>query len=93
MGNRTTRLWIAILLAGMDIAIFEHSFTAIWLVWSGIGWIRVASVLVLAVWAGSAAVLWLHVYYDLRQVLCDRHGSFKLNPPNMSKELGMDGDV
>ena len=72
MGTRTTRSWIAILLTGMDIAIFEHSFTAIWLVWSGLAWIRVVSILVLAVWAGSAAVLWLHVYYDLRQVLRGR---------------------
>ena len=93
MNDRITRFSVAVLLTGMDFAVFEHSFSAIWLVWSGIAWVRLALVLLFAVWTGAAAVLWLHVYYDLRQVLRQRHGAFKLNPSPMPNELRGDGDV
>jgi hypothetical protein len=37
----TTRFWIAGLLTGIDIAVFEHFFDVTWLAWSGVEWIRV----------------------------------------------------
>jgi hypothetical protein len=93
MGDRTTRLWVAVLLTGMDIAVFKHFFVVIWLVWSGVAWIRAALLLLLAVWTASAAVLWLHVSYDLRGLLYERRCALALTRSPRSKELRGNGDV
>jgi hypothetical protein len=93
MGDRTTRFWVAVLLTGMDIAVFEHFFGVIWLVWSGIAWIRVALFLLLAVWTASAAVLWLHVSYDLRRLLYERRRALALNRSPSLNEPRRKSDV
>jgi len=93
MGDRTMRFWVAVLLTGMDIAVFEHFFGVIWLAWPGVEWIRVVLLSTLALWAGSAAVLWLHVYYDLRQLLCERRSARTMNVARMPTELREDSDV
>ena len=93
MGDRRMRFSIALLLTGMDIAVYEHFFGVIWQVWSGVAWIRVVLWLLLAVWMGSAAVLWLHVYYDLRHFLYERRGALALNTSPIANELREDGDV
>jgi hypothetical protein len=53
MGNRTTRFWVAVLLTGMDIAVFQHFFGVIWQAWPGVEWIRMVLLFTLALWAGS----------------------------------------
>jgi len=93
MGDRTTRFWVAVLLIGMDIAVYRHFFGVIWLAWPGVEWIRIALLFTLALWAGSAAVLWLHVYYDLRQLLYERRCARSLNVAPLSAELREDSDV
>jgi hypothetical protein len=93
MGEQTTRLWVAVLLTGMDIAVFKHFFVVIWLVSSGIAWIRTAFFLLLAVWTASAAVLWLHVSYDLRGLLYERRRALALTRSQRPKELRGKGDV
>jgi len=67
--DRIKRLEIAILLTVLDIAAFENSCDVIWQGWPDPFWIRCALRLSLAVWIASVAVLWLHVYIDLRQPL------------------------
>ena len=94
MNDRTTRFSAAVLLTVRDIAAFNRFLGVIRLTLSGFSWIRTALGLLLTVWTASAAVLWRNaVDYDLRQVLCERHGAFKLNPSPMPKELRGDGDV
>ena len=93
MGDRTTRFWVAVLLTGMDVAVLQHFFGVIWLAWSGVEWIRVVLLLTLALWTGSAAVLWLHVYYDLRQLLYEKRSARTLNVAPMPAVLREDSDV
>ncbi len=93
MGDLTTRFSVAVLLTIMDIAVFEHFFCVIWEAWSRIAWIRVVLIPTLAIWTVSAAVLWLHLYYDLRQFLYERRCSQSLNPATVPTELGRDSDV
>lgn len=93
MGDRTTRFWVAVLLTGMDIAVFQHFLRVIWQAWPGVEWIRMVLLSTLALWAGSAAVLWLHVYYDLRQLLYERRIARTLNVAPMQAELREDSDV
>jgi hypothetical protein len=93
MGDRTTRFWVAVLLTGMDIAVFQHFFGVIWLTWSGVEWIRMVLLSTLALWAGSAAVLWLHIYYDLRHLLYERRSARTLNVASIPADLREDSDV
>ena len=93
MGDRTTRFWVAVLLTGMDIAVYRHFFGVIWLAWPGVEWIRIALLFTLALWAGSAAVLWLHVYYDLRQLLDEKRSARTLIVAPMPTELRENRDV
>ena len=93
MGDRTTRFWVAVLLTGMDIAVFQHFLGVIWQAWPGVEWIRMVLLSTLALWAGSAAVLWLHVYYDLRQLLYERRIARTLNVAPLPAELREDSDV
>jgi len=93
MGDRTTRFWVAVLLTCMDIAVYVHFFGAIWQAFSGVRPIRVALLLTLAVWTGSAAVLWLHVYYDLRLWLYGRRNAFALDPSPLPSDVRRESDV
>lgn len=69
MADRTSRLWVAVLLTVMDIAVFKRFADVIWLASARLRWIQWTLFLTLAVWIGSAAVLWLRVYYDFRHLL------------------------
>jgi hypothetical protein len=89
----TTRFWIAGLVTGMDIAVFEHFFDVIWLAWSGVEWIRVVLFLTLVSWTSAAPVLCLHVYYGLRWLLYEPTLARTLNASQMSTELWEDSDV
>jgi len=93
MGDRTTRFWIAVLLTGIDIAVFEHFFGLIWLAWSEMEWIRVVLFFTRALWKGSAAVLVLHVYYDLCQFLNERRRAQALSASPIPADLREQSDV
>jgi hypothetical protein len=77
----------------MDIAVYVHFFGAIWQVFSDVVPIRVALVVTLVVWTGSAAVLWLHVYYDLRRWLYERRSAFALDPSSIPSDIRRESDV
>lgn len=89
----TTRFWIAGLLTGIDIAVFEHFFDVTWLAWSGVEWIRVVLFLALVSWTSSAAVPSVHVYYGLRWLHYEPTLAHTLNASQMSTELREDRDV
>jgi hypothetical protein len=93
MGDRTTRFSVAVLLTIMDVVVFEHFFGVICEAWAGLAWMRVVLIPTLALWTGSAAVLWLHVYYDLRQILYERRFAQTLNPAAVPTEPREGGDV
>ncbi len=79
MADRTVRVWITILLTLMDIVIFNRFFGVVWQAWSGVTWVRVALSLLLTVWTGSAAILWLHVFFDIREFLHRHRSGMALN--------------
>ncbi len=72
MRERTKRFVITVLLTGVDAALLNKCFSVIWHTWSMDPWSRGAFLLLLALLAASAAVLWIHVYYDLRQTMRER---------------------
>lgn len=82
MADRTSRFWVAILITVMDITVFERSFTITWLALSPVLWTRVALSLTLAAWTGSAAMIWLNVYYDFRHLLYERRPAAALGHGN-----------
>lgn len=71
MANRTSRLWIAVLLTVTDLMVFRHFAIIIWLAWAGIAWVKWTLILLLAVWTGSAAFIWLQVFYDFRSFMSE----------------------
>ena len=93
MRERLKRLLLATSLTVLDIALAEKSAGVIWWAWSGVLWIREGILLFLGVWVASAAVLWAHVYCDLRQTLDGRRIALSMRPSSMANELGRDGDV
>ena len=93
MGDRKTRFWVAVLLTGMDIAVYRHFFGVIWLAWPGVEWIRIALLFTLALWMGSAAFLWLHFYCKLRQFLSERRSARMLSASPILTRLRENCDV
>jgi hypothetical protein len=87
MQERAKRLGIAILLTAVDVIAFNSYSGAIWQVWGRDPWAKAALLGLLALWIVSAAVLWIHVSYDLRQTLRER---YRAMAPN---ELRRDSDV
>ena len=93
MRERTKRFAIAVLMTTVDIALLDRYFGAIWRAWSEVLWIRGAFLLLLALLAASAAVLWIHVYYDLRQFQRERRDALSSRATSLPGELRRDGDV
>lgn len=93
MGNRMTRFSVAVLLTIMDIAVFARCWGVIWEAWSGTAWIRVVLISTLAIWLGSATDIWLHVYWDARQLLYQRRCPQTLTPAPVPTKLGEDSHV
>lgn len=75
MADRTSRHWVAILITVMNVTVFERFSTNPWLALSSVDWIRVGLGLTVILWTGSAAIIWLHVFYDLRQFLHERRAA------------------
>lgn len=93
MRERTKRFVIAVLLTAIDVALLDRYFGVIWHTWSGDPWGRGAFLLLLALLVASAAVLWIHVYYDLRQFQRERRGALSLKATSLPGELRRGGDV
>jgi hypothetical protein len=66
---RTTRFGGAALLTGLDIVVLCQYGEVVWKAWPRAQ--RLSAMLLLA-WALSTAILWLHVYRDLRSALAER---------------------
>ena len=93
MRDRAKRLGITVLLTGVDAALLDRYFGLIWQTWSGDPWGRGAFLLLLALLVVSAAVLWIHVYYDLRQTMRERWVALFFKTATSPGVLGRDGDV
>ena len=93
MRERTKRVAIAVLLTAMDVALLNRYFGVLWQAWPEVLWIRGAFLLLLALLVASAAVLWIHVYYDLRQTMRERCVALSLRAAPRPGELRRDGDV
>ncbi len=93
MQERHKRFAITVLLTGVDAALLDRYFGLIWQTWSGDPWGRGAFLLLLALLVVSAAVLWIHVYYDLRQTMREQCAAVSLTAAPNPGELRRDGDV
>ena len=93
MRERTKRFAIALLMTTVDIALLDRYIGAIWQAWSEVLWSRGAFLLLLALLVASAAVLWIHVYYDLRQTMRERRDALSLKATSLPGDLRRDGDV
>ena len=93
MRERTKRLAITALLTGVDAALLNKYFSVIWHTWSMDPWSRGAFLLLLALLAASASVLWIHVYYGLRETMRERCVALSLKTATIPGALRRDGDV
>lgn len=93
MVDRTVRVWITILLTVMDIVIFGRFFGVVWQAWSGVTRVRAALSLLLTVWTGSAAILWLHVFFDIREFLHRHRSGMTLNLSQTQCQIRRGRDV
>ena len=93
MRDRAKRLGLTALLTGVDAALLDRYFGLIWQTWSGDPWGRGAFLLLLVLLVVSAAVLWIHVYYDLRQTMRERCVALSLEAAPRPGELRRDSDV
>ena len=93
MRERTKRFAITVLLTGVDAALLKKYFSVIWQTWSMDPWSRGAFLLLLAILAASAAVLWIHVYYDLRETMREQCVAVSLTEASSPGELRRDSDV
>lgn len=93
MRERVKQFAIAVLLTGTDAALFDRYFGAVWPIRSADPRLCGAFLLLLVLWAASAAVMWIHVYYDLRQTLRERCVALSLEAARRHGELRRDGDV
>ena len=67
MPDRRWRLVVAALLTALELFVLTRCFDSIRLGWSGQPGYEAAFLSLLVLWTASATVLWIHVYYDLRQ--------------------------
>ena len=93
MRGRTNRLAIAVLLTLVDVAAGKCYCGVIWQAFSQDLFARAALLGLLCLWITSAAVLWLHVAYDLRQTLPERDGGLVFKATTIPAESGRDSDV
>ena len=72
MSDRGKRFAFAILLTALDLIVLDKYFGSIWHASFEDPWFRAGFLSLLILWAASAIVLWIHVYYDLRRTLRER---------------------
>lgn len=66
MRAREKRLIISVLLTAADVIVVNRYGGAIWQCWATNLWPETLVCLLLLTWAGSAAMLWLHVWADFK---------------------------
>ena len=93
MRERDKRFAITVLLTGVDAALLHKYFRMIWHTWSMDPWSCGAFLLLLALLTASAAVLWVHVYCDLRQFQRERRDALSSRATSLPGELRRDSDV
>lgn len=93
MADRALRVWITILLTVMDIVIFECFCGLVWQAWSSVTCDLVALSLLITVWTGSAAILWLHVFFDIREFLHRHRSGMALNLSQTQCQIRRGHDV
>jgi membrane protein YdbS with pleckstrin-like domain len=93
MRGRTNRLAIAVLLTLVDVAVGKYYCGVIWQAFSQDLFARAALLGLLCLWILSAAVLWLHVAYDLRQTLRERDGRLAFSATTIPAEPERDTNV
>lgn len=93
MRGRRNRLPIAVLLTLVDVASGKYYCGVIWQAFSRDLFARAALLGLLCFWIASAAVLWLHVAYDLRQPLRERDGRLAFNAATVRVEPERDCNV
>jgi len=93
MVERANRFAIAVLLTTMAAAILERCLGSLLRTWSHASCRNPALLGLPALWAKSAAVLWVHVYHDFRQTVKERESARSPASAPMAGELRRDGDV
>jgi hypothetical protein len=93
MRGRTNRLAIAVVVTIIDVAPGDYYCRVIWQVFARDLFARAALLGLLCLWIASAAVLWLHVAYDLRQTLRERDGRLAFNIATVPVEPERDSNV
>ena len=66
VGQRTKSFTIAASATILDVVVAARCGGVVWRTWSGVLWLRVALLLLAALWATSLATLWSSAYNDLR---------------------------
>ncbi|WP_263357732.1 hypothetical protein [Acidicapsa ligni] len=93
MRRRTNRLAIAVLLTIVDLSAGDYYCGVIWQAFAQDLLARAALLGLLCLWVASAAVLWLHVGYDLRQTLRERDRRLAFNSAMTAPEPRSDSHV
>jgi hypothetical protein len=93
MRRRTIRLAIAVVLTIVDVARANYYCGAIWQAFAQYRFARAATVGLLGIWVASAMVIWLHVFYDLRQALREQDYGLAFDAATAPAEPGGDGNV
>jgi hypothetical protein len=93
MRGRPRRLDIAVVLSIVDVAACNYYCQFIWQAFARDLFAKGALIGLLCLWIASAAVIWLHVAYDLRQALRERDYWLALDAATTSTEAGRDSNV
>ena len=93
MSGRPRRLAIAVVLTIVDVAACNYYGHFIWQAFARDLFAKGALLGLLYLWIASAAVIWLHVAYDLRQILRERDGRLAFDVTTIPAEPERDTNV
>lgn len=93
MRGRTKQLAIAVALTIVDVVIANYYCAVIWQAFARDMFARAALLGLLCLWIATAVVIWLHVAYDVRQILQERDTNLALDSATAPAELRRRRDV
>jgi len=93
MTRRTQRLAIAIALTIVDLVAFNYYCGVIWQAFAEDLFAKAVLLGLLCLWVATAAVMWLHVAHDMRQVLRERDNRLALECATAPAEPRSDRNV
>ncbi len=93
MGTRTKRLFIAVTLTFVDAFACNYYCGVIWREFAQDSFAKVTLLGLLCLWIASAIVIWLHVGYDLHQILRERRERLALDTLTSAADLRRDSNV